>query len=240
MRTIGHLIFSILLMYACCLVPSALFCGIHYWWHGSVTWLDFFGGAFGIYLFLLVWLNVKAWIRTKRQGKVKLDSSVEAMKNNEVIYELCNELGYCSGNIATILEDGCQLKEAQLDYAILENFAFLLAYLHYEDGLSRSEVLDCISCFVGVNIGTNIEKFQFISRSTDFYSKILFSAGKGGNFDFMVMSKIIYNLLHPGERNNFTTLPIMNFIDVVDKGEKIRSFLSVTLPQRINPILIKL
>ncbi len=163
------------------------------------------------------------------------------MKGQEVILELCDELGKCSGGIADILKDSYQLEKSQYDYAILENFAFLLAYLHYEDGIDDDEAGSCISCFVGVNIGVDVEKFKFIANSADFYSKIFYAVGKGRNYDFLVMSKIIYNLLHPGERNTFeNSLPIINGLDVVDKGVKIRSFLSEDFPKRVNSILSKM
>lgn len=55
-------------MYACCLIPSVIFCGIHRWIYGEVTWWHFFGGALGIYLFWLI-LTIRKTIKVFQEWK---------------------------------------------------------------------------------------------------------------------------------------------------------------------------
>lgn len=68
METIIKLIAYNIFMYACCLIPSVIFCGIHRWIYGEVTWWHFFGGALGIYLFWLI-LTIRKTIKVFQEWK---------------------------------------------------------------------------------------------------------------------------------------------------------------------------
>ena len=159
---------------------------------------------------------------------------------DEILLELSNEIGMCSGGVASILEPHYQLTASQLDAAILENVAFLLAYLCYHGGLSLDEAGSCIACFVGINMGNDKDVFMHIAASTDFYLKQFLRLGKN---DIFVISCICFNLLRPNARNAFDkSIPLgdVNFFKYFEIWTQIYEFINGTFSSRINPIIEKI
>ena len=71
LKSLIGLVLHNVFMYTCCLIPSAIFSGVHWLIYGNVTLIHFFGGAFGIYLLWLIFTirRTKRFLENgKRQG----------------------------------------------------------------------------------------------------------------------------------------------------------------------------
>lgn len=156
--------------------------------------------------------------------------------------ELSNELGLCSGGIASILEHHYKPKPAELDNAILENYGFLLAYLCVKGGLDLDEAGSTIACFVGVNCGNDASKFYFVAKAMQFYGKHL-KMLEDNPKDFLLLSIVTYNLLRPATWDDFSGnlhIEESNCLQILELWINIQSFLIDELPKRVNPILEKI
>ena len=68
LKSLIGLVLHNVFMYTCCLIPSAIFSGVHWLIYGNVTLIHFFGGAFGIYLLWLI-LTIRKTIKVFREWK---------------------------------------------------------------------------------------------------------------------------------------------------------------------------
>lgn len=159
---------------------------------------------------------------------------------NQLTFELSEEIGFCSGGLASTLMPFYQFPDSKLDNAIIENYAFLLAYLCMEGGIDFDEAGSCLACFVGIHLQGNREKYMSLGKSMQFYHEQLSMLGKD---DFFVGSCICFNLLNPGSLRSFSqSIPLqsMNCLTIVEAWTMVKSFLKEQLPKRVNPILDKL
>ena len=153
---------------------------------------------------------------------------------------LTNEIAMCCGGVSRILEKHYKLERSELDNAIFENYAFLLAYLCHKGGIRLDEACNCIACFVGTNCGSDTRIYTEIGESMFFYGKLLSNIETTPNDMFFISSIIIHNLLHPFLRDDFSKrVPIeeMNFLIVLELTVGLKGFLHDVFPKRINPIL---
>lgn len=158
----------------------------------------------------------------------------------ELTYELSEEIGFCSGGLTSELKPFYKFSDSKLDNAIIENYAFLIAYLCKEGGIDFDEAGSCLACFVGMHLQGNQEKYMYIGKSVQFYLEQLTMLDEN---KFIVSSCICFNLLNPGSLRSFSqSVPLqsMNYFEIVEVWVNITSFLKECLPKRINPILDKL
>ena len=156
-----------------------------------------------------------------------------------VALELSNEIGICCAGIGSILENDYKIPKEELDNAILENYGLILAYAYIKNSLSLEEIGECLSCFIGVNIGNDKEKFMFAAKALQFYIKHLNRIEQNAG-DFITESIIIYNLCRPGTWNDFgNNIPIKDtdFFQTTELWSKVKYFIDNVVPERINPIL---
>lgn len=124
------------------------------------------------------------------------------------------------------------------DY-VLESFGFILAFLHYSDGINQREAEECIACFVTYVYGGNIERCTQAAKVADFYSRVLYEY-KYKNEDHLKYSIILYNLNHPQRWDDFSNRFHLDRLDGFNTMEgivKLCIFLEECLPSKINPIL---
>ena len=162
------------------------------------------------------------------------------MINKDIILKLSNEIGTCSAGIASVLQDNYKL--VGLDSAMLENYGFILAYLHEKGVLSTTETYHCITFFVGANLGHHIQFSIYIAEAFRFYKKHLSEILKKPD-DIRTTSIIVYNLCRPGRRDGFNKDEHIGEIDALETlclWDEIDSILHNQLPNRLNPLLKQL
>lgn len=154
---------------------------------------------------------------------------------------LSEELGNCSGGLCSVLKNEYNLTHGEMDYAILENYGFLLANIHFQGGLSNDEVKQCIM-FFSQKYGK--ENYEIIANSSTFYSQMYYRYSRPGKQnDTLFCSIICYNLRRPRTWDDFSeSLHIgeVNFLSDTALWLEICAFLKEVTPKRINPILEKL
>ena len=162
----------------------------------------------------------------------------------KLLKELTDAIGVCAGGLCSLFEPYYKQKEAGGDYALLESYGFILAYVHYQDGLSDDEVVDC-AAFLCLQFGGE-SYFNRIKRCVSFYSKLFFKF-KPPTKDFIYCSIVCYNLSKPGSWDDFENDKMedfinkdLNFFSIIQQYITVQCFLSEELPKRINPILERL
>ncbi len=164
------------------------------------------------------------------------------MTEPHIVHTLAMELGLCAGGVGSILEPKYKLPPVGLDNAIMENYAFLLAFLSMNQALSSEECGELTACFVGVNVGNNTEAFVAIAKAIQFYYKHLKMIEHRPS-DIYAISVMLCNLLHPRtlkESINLDSAIELSVPEMVELWMKLQDFLTNILPQRVNPILDKM
>lgn len=159
------------------------------------------------------------------------------------IKRLTDECAGCAGVLTGLINGSpTDLKEYELQNYAIESFAFIIAFLCYQDGISLAEAGQCNACFIGNIFGNNKDIFYKSAKAIDFYLRLLIKF-KSKNEDFLKYSIIYFNLKNPQSWNDFNNgIPLeeMNFFECVETQLKITDFLSNHLIKRINPILAEM
>lgn len=165
--------------------------------------------------------------------------------NDSITVQLSEQIAICSGGVCHILLPHYAESVRGDDSAIIESYGFLLAFLYDNQALNINECGECIACFVGTHIGSDVESFHAIAKAVHFYSKWLKLIDNSPS-DVFAISVILYNLLHPRSQSEcdspkqFLSMMDLNIAECFELWLKIRDFLTEVLPNRVNPILSKI